>query len=106
LGGVHRESLPALTGFEKLRKLEATAYILVGRKDYSAAVMGDEMISREQNLPEALERLIVTNCAEEVWQTAEVLFDERKQGGLKILKKVTLLFQKCGVAYWREGLGA
>ena len=26
---------------------------------------------------------------------------KRKQGELKMLKTVTLLFQKCGVAYWR-----
>jgi hypothetical protein len=99
------QPLGTLVGFQKLRRLEATVRTLVGgrRSDSHSlfAVLEDfdmehylQQISLfAENLPEALEELVLRTCPIHVYLLVTALFDRRRQGSLKRMKAITLGFQ-------------
>lgn len=93
--------LGPLHEFTHLRRLDASAVLLVGRpapKNFQEQVMAPSPTD-EQNtafvdsLPESLEELAIRACDRDAFAAMEVLFDRRRAGGLKRLKKVELYFQ-------------
>jgi len=96
----------SLLEFRQLRRLDATISVLVGREDPSDtqtdvlanANIDAETLKHEQNLqfveslPESLEERALRSCFRDIYAAMETLFEKRRRGGLKRLKKVLLFF--------------
>jgi hypothetical protein len=81
--------LGSLTGFEKLRKIDATVYTLVGREN--SHQYGNLQFA--ESLPQSLETLVLRNCEPDIWPLLHVLFDKRRNGILGKLRVVNLVSQ-------------
>jgi hypothetical protein len=105
------ESMPvlplgSLLEFRHLRRLHASVAALVGRVDTGTKVDGTKstdidpspMHERKsrfvESLPDSLEELTLRACFSDIYTSIEVLFERRRQGGLKRLNRVSLYFQK------------
>jgi hypothetical protein len=98
--------LGSLLEFRHLRRLHASVIALVGRVVTGTKVGGtksadiDPPPTHEQNirfvesLPDSLEELTLRACFHDIYTLMEVLFERRRQGGVKVLNKVELYFQK------------
>jgi hypothetical protein len=91
----------SLTGFQRLRRLEATVFTLVGLiprlvfNDGGAAVLEERLkqkVGLVESFPESLEELVLWNCSEDVRGVVSFLFDKRRWGQLRKLKIVDLVF--------------
>jgi F-box-like len=100
------EGLPlgSLLEFHNLRRLEGTIRTLVGRrlgdpgsdshlpKDLPTGPWECENTRFAQSLPEELEELVLRVCFEDVFAVVEALFEKRRQGQLKRMRLITLVF--------------
>jgi hypothetical protein len=97
--------LGSLLEFEQLHRLDASVLALTGRVDTEMESTNDEdfdpeTLKQEQNLrfveslPESLEELTLRGCFGDIYAAIEILFERRRQGGLRKLEKVALYFQK------------
>jgi hypothetical protein len=79
--------LGSLTEFEKLRKIDATVYTLVGRE--KSHQYGN--VQFVESLPQSLEILVLRNCEPDIWSLLHVLLDKRRNGCLGKLRIVNLV---------------
>jgi hypothetical protein len=79
--------LGSLTEFEKLRKIDATVYTLVGRE--KSHQYGN--VQFVESLPQSLEILVLRNCEPDIWLLLHVLLDKRRNGCLGKLRIVNLV---------------
>jgi hypothetical protein len=95
-------ALGSLTGFKRLRRLEATVFTLVGSilrvvfNDGGAAVLEERLeqkVRLVESLPASLEELVLRNCESNIWSLTDVLFEKRGKGLLIKLKAVTLVLR-------------
>jgi hypothetical protein len=91
--------LGCLLEFRKLRWLDVTAAVFLGRTDDADANPDDKPEPNEdhsraiESLPEALEELTLRTCFPEIYTMMEILFARKRRGELNRLKKATLYFQ-------------
>jgi hypothetical protein len=79
--------LGSLAEFEKLRKIDATVYTLVGREN-SHQYCNVQFV---ESLPQSLEILVLRNCEPDIWSLLHVLLDKRRKGSLGKLRIVNLV---------------
>ena len=93
----------SLTGFVKLRRLEATVYTLTGPIPRAVFNEGATAVAQcriehaarlVESLPESLEKLGLWNCTEVNRGAEKLLFDRRRRGKLQKLKIVELVFSE------------
>ena len=93
---------PRLLEFGQLRRLDLTAAALVGRDDalpgtkrFNVEPLEHARVSRvAASLPESLEELTLRACFPPVYAVIHALFERKREGGLKQLKRIDLFFQK------------
>jgi hypothetical protein len=92
-----------LTGFVKLRRLEATVFTLTGPIPRAVFNEGATAVAQcriehatrlVESLPESLEKLGLWNCTEVNRGAEKFLFDRRRRGELQKLKMVELVFSE------------
>ncbi|PMD13083.1 hypothetical protein NA56DRAFT_652003 [Hyaloscypha hepaticicola] len=92
----------SLLEFGQLRRLDVTAVALVGRDDAPPGTkrldfepLGHARISRVAgSLPESLEELTLRACFPPIYTVIDALFERKREGRLKQLKRIDLFFQK------------
>jgi hypothetical protein len=92
----------SLLEFGQLCRLDVTAVVLVGRdgappgtKRLDFEPLEHARISRVAgSLPESLEELTLRACFPPIYTIIDALFERKREGGLKQLKRIDLFFQK------------
>jgi hypothetical protein len=96
--------LGSLVQFSKLRKLEGSMYLFMGREKgfhqgrwdpFRRFYTKKQHVEFVTSLPETLEVLVVTNCFDFIFLVIDVLFEHVRLGnGLKSLRRIDLVFFK------------
>jgi hypothetical protein len=94
--------LGSLVQFSKLRKLEGSIYLFMGREKglhqgrwdpFRRVYTKKQHVEFVTSLPETLEVLVVTNCFDFIFPVIDILFEHVRSGnGLKSLRRIDLVF--------------